>query len=433
MSNYNLGAGMNEKVLNEMAGEIYSACYPTLFKGSVAVNKFNVATVDWDVTEAPVFDLKPSANALKRLKNSIDKELEAKDKDLAAGLQAYIEKDVITLRVTVPKIVIRMTATGGKPSPKVTGSVWVDCQADISIDNILNFAIIDADIDLEGEEMMQWILNTSVLPMVKDHLNKTVLKGIPLPRLSSGDITLSTPAAMMENETLTVFAALSTQGATEPPEGDSQWPADKSFVFADTMLMDMAAMEVLKGVKESGSAGTKILILSFQAGYQVGLKNPRVEIDTGDQVSVTVDAYGGGTVKATLDTGLFKIPVTLGMNITATPKIEAGLSVDEQNRFTVTFDKVQDFHVEIDLRHVPKLIDKFASGIISFLTKPLVKLITGMLKGKQIHVFTIPVIKIAEEGVHAEVFLKELAFNDMTDSGGKKLLTVSGEIDIEKS
>ncbi|NIM17001.1 MAG: hypothetical protein GTO45_33960 [Candidatus Aminicenantes bacterium] len=430
MANYNGGAGLNQQVLNNISKDIYDSVYPTFFKGQVEINNFNIKSVSWDITQAPVFDLNPSQRALAFLKEAVKKEVH--DSTLVNQLESFIDESVITFELSVPKFEVTIETGDGDTSPPVDGSIDVYLQADIDADDKLVASIIKGEVNIQGEPTLVWILNHVVLPVVQDQLNKILLKGVPLPALEFGGVKLSTPAAALENETLLVFAALSSQGTTVPPAPGSAWPQDKFFALSDDVLIETVAAKALESTQKSGSASTKIAILKLEAKYSVGVKNPIVELNTGNKLTVGVDAFGSGSVKVKADFGFWKPSVTLGLGITASPKVNGEVSVDSANNVKVKFVSVDDFKVKLDIANVPDWLDKFISEIISFLTKPIAQLIGKLLTGISFTVYKIPEFEIDENGIKVDILVSDIGISTMTDSGNKKLLTVTGDVEVKK-
>ncbi|UCH94714.1 MAG: hypothetical protein JSV88_31250 [Candidatus Aminicenantes bacterium] len=427
MSNYDCGAGLDQQFLNQVSKELYDACYPTFFSGKVNVGKFEIADVKWDITQAPVFNLNPSEKAISALKDAVSAELD--DMDLVSQLHSYIEDEAITFELSVPAFKVTVETEIGEISPSIQGSIDVYCQAEITVENKLVGSIIKAEINIEGKPILQLILNKVVLPIVEKHLNKTLLKGIELPNLSFEGITLSTPAAFLENQTLVAVSALS--GVTGPPTMGSPWPKDKLFCLGDSAFIETAAGEALKSLHKSGSTGESIGTLYFSAGYNIGISNPRVELRSGNQFSLSVDAYSSGTFKA----GLKYTPFQFSQTITfrASPKITAAISVAASNQVIVTFLSVDDFKVEIDISGIPSWLNKFMSEILSFLTKNISNIIGSMLTGFKFNVFKIPQIEINEEDLHLIIEMSDIGVTTMVDSGNKKLALVSGDVEVKKA
>jgi hypothetical protein len=430
MSNYNGGAGLNQQVLNNLSENIYNSVYPDFFKGQKEINNFNIKSVSWDITRAPVFDLTPSERAKSFLKEQLNQSL--KDATLISQLEAYIDESVITFELSVPAFKVTIETTDGKTSPPIDGSIAVYLQAQINTDDKLTAEITKAEINIDGEPTLVWILNNIVLPEVENQLNKILLQGIQLPELKFGDVALSTPVPVLDNQTLLVFAALSNQGATVPPEPGSAWPQNKFFALSDEILIETVADEVLKKTQKSGSAGTKIAIISFEASYNVGVDNPGIEFAGGSSLAINVDAYGSGSVKVKADFGVWKPSVTLGLGIKASPKVSGAVQVDSSNNVIVKFLSVNDFKVELDISGVPGWLDKFISEIISFLTKPIAQLIGSLLTGISFKVYEIPEFTINEGGIKLDILVSNIGIGTITDSGNKKVLAVTGDVEVKK-
>lgn len=427
MSNYDCGAGLDQQFLNKVSKELYDACYPTFFSGKVNVGKFEIADVKWDITQAPVFNLNPSEKAISALKDAVSAELD--DTDLVSQLHSYIEDEVITFELSVPAFKVTVETEIGEISLSVQGSIDVYCKAEITEENMLVSSIIKAEINIEGEPILQLVLNKIVLPIVEKQLNKTLLKGIELPNLSYEGITLSTPVAFIENQTLVAVSALS--GVTAPPAEGSPWPKGKLFCMGDSAFVEAAAVEAVKSLHQSGSIGENIGPLYFNAGYAIGITNPRVELASGNQFSLSVDAYSSGTFTA----GIKFPPLSFSQTITfsASPKITAAISVDASNEVIVTFLSVDDFKVKIHISGIPSWLEKFMSEILSFLTKNIAKIIGSMLTNFKFNVFKIPQIEINEQDLHLIIDMSDIGVTTMLDSGNKKLALVSGDVEVKKA
>ncbi len=191
------------------------------------------------------------------------------------------------------------------------------------------------------------------------------------------------------------------------------------------------AVEAVKSLHQSGSIGESIGPLYFKAGYSIGITNPRVELASGNQFSLGVDAYSSGTFTA----GIKFPPLSFSQTITfrASPKITAAISVDASNEVIVTFLSVDDFKVEIDISGIPSWLKKFMSEILSFLTKNIAQIIGSMLKGYTFNLFKIPQIEINEQDLHLIIEMSDIGVTTMIDSGNKKLALVSGDVEVKKA
>lgn len=305
------------------------------------------------------------------------------------------------------------------------------CQADISDKSKLELSVIKAEATIKADPDLEWIVNNIVLPEVEDQINAALLKGIDIPPLTFKGVTLATPVVALQSQTLLGFAALSTNGATQPPVPGSSWPQGQVFVLASPATIDVALAAVLAGTQKSGTAGTSIGPLSFSASYTIGVSDPDVGLKGGDQLSVGVDASGGGSVQAKLDL-FWKPKVTLGLSITASPDVTAQVTIDGSNDVIIAFKTVNKFDVKIDIPGIPSWLEKFASHIISFLTSQLAKFIGIFLTGLSFKVFSISPISIEEDGVSLQIDLKNLAVSTFTDVGGVKTLSLGGTLDVEK-
>ncbi len=144
-----------------------------------------------------------------------------------------------------------------------------------------------------------------------------------------------------------------------------------------------------------------------------------------------VEAYGGGTLYAKL----WPFPAaSLGITIKASPVVSAQVSVDESNNVKVKLLSVNDFKVEIDIPGMPGWLKKFISDIISFLTGPIVELISNLILQtiSSFVVYKIPEFTIDIEGKKLDILVSGIDISTMADSGNKKLLTVIGEVEVKK-
>ena len=430
MSNYNCGTGLDEQILNETIKEVYNAVYPAYLKGEIDVKQFEIDHINWDINEVPFFNLDPSMKGKTLLIEKMEETF--KDKSVQAMLRKSIDESVITFELTIPSFVVTITSQGGSTSPPVQGSILVYVQGEISEENKLAVNIIKTEISISGEKVLTWILNNIALPLIEKQVNDILLKGIALPDLDFGVVALAPPTISLENKCLTAYAAEVQTGATVSPNPGTAWPKDKIFVVADEEIVNNVITNVVEQIHEGDTVSQKILIFTFSAGYEIGLKNPTVVFDGGSRLTVGLSAFGSGPVKAEANFGFWKPSVTLSMGISALPKITADVIVDSNNNIKVKFIRVDDFKIDIDLPGVPSWLDEIISTIISTVTSSITKLIGSMLTGITIDLYKIPEITIAEPDINVDISLKEIGIDTMNDKDGKKLLAITGQCDVEK-
>ena len=55
---YNVLAGMDNTMFNNVINQVYTAIYPQLFKGKIDINSSNVSTIEFDMNKSPTVNLR---------------------------------------------------------------------------------------------------------------------------------------------------------------------------------------------------------------------------------------------------------------------------------------------------------------------------------------------------------------------------------------
>lgn len=436
MGNYNAIAGISEENLNRLAAQVYENLYKSskLFKDTRIFDKVLLYSVSYDVTNAPVFTLTPSSEAMEKLMEAVNGL--SNDQESLLEFRKFIEEGAVTFSVDVPSVNLSVVLIKGKePIIDLKASITAGCSVEINNEGKVIPRIISAKMKLPGYELIEKALNDIALPVIVELVNNFVSKGFTLPLLKLAGAEFSHPLARIENKTLVTYASLKNMGPTVLPESQT-WPHDKTFSYFDKYIAECATATALVTTQKSGTAGIdlpiipKISYLMLRASYICGVKDPIFDFKEGIETGNTFTAYGGGKLSIQI-TGLPAI--TASFTVSATPTASSVLRLSD-GQLIYSLQHINDFkvYIDLDLSLLPLLpfIKKMINDSLSFILKPFAQLIGEILHGLTVKICNIKPIEFDIAGVKMAIFLANdtIATNIGPDS--KKLVSVEGMLAV---
>ena len=167
--------------------------------------------------------------------------------------------------------------------------------------------------------------------------------------------------------------------------------------------------------------------LEVDAWYDIGIEDAHYTFNPDNSVSVSVTAYGGGGADAKC--GILKGSPKL--KISAQPKATGKICIDS-NVVIVRFESIDDFKVNLEIWGIPHWMEKAVSGMISFFTERISRLIGQLLKGLQIPLYSIPKISFTIDDVTLDVNLVNQLLSVVTGPGNKILAVVKSDPQVNQ-
>lgn len=418
MANYDAVAGVDQKTLNALIASIYKVVYPNAFKGSIPVEKFNIASVDYDIQTAPVITLAPSA--LVRDMRSPHLEAALSGDSLRAAL---VEAAQSSFTVEVNPIAVTINYDD-QPPTVTSGSIQAGGEVQTDPDGTLTMTILNGEIVIPDDQIVTEILNKVFVQMLISYLNEHVLNPIQIPPLDFKDVKLSMPMVLTQNYAALAFLVLQP-GQVVPPDPGT-WPADRVFIGSDAPLLDAVANAVLPGEHGdwSWSCDIGICDLKLGANYDASLIDAHFDLTPDPGSSVTCSLTASASVNFSAKCGIFSD--TFGALATARPTVTASVSAIG-SEVCVTFEDLGKVHFHFEFRGVPWWLTTYVCELIANALAPvLAAVITSILKGYRFPVFTIPLIPVTIAGISFTIQLTQLALSTIAAPDGKALLTVTG-------
>jgi phospholipase C len=393
--------------------------YPVGFKGSLDETRFGYERVDYDMVKPPRFDFEPSREAVHTLFEEAADEPAMRDE-----MRRWLETEAILLQIEFPAVELRLFKHyDDEAAVVVHGSVSGLCQVTSTARGI-HIELSTLEIHCEDHA-----IDEKVLREVADKLLPGInafLKGVTLPAVEVPGARLSPPVVSLTSQILLAAFARESHGAPVPPSALPSAPKGKQFLGLSQPLIEAAATEIFKTYKADDKAETDLAGVHFWAEYWLGIKNPKATFEGQNQISFALDAYGAGKVGAKK----WKLTASMGLSITASPRATGTVRVDAHDVVQVTLNRVDDFKVQIDLDHVPKWLNWATSQIISWLAKPIAKLIGSSLSGLTIPVSRINPVSIPVSGLK-QVVVSFSQVDLVIGTADKPLLVGEGYAKVE--
>ena len=388
MSNYDLLLGADQAAFNRFIADLYHGVYPIGFKGSLDEGKLGYERVDYDITKPPRFDFDPSREAIHALLEEATDEPAIRD-----DMRRWLETEAVLLQIDFPAVELRLFE-------HYDDDVFVTARCSVSglcqvTSTARGMRVELATLEIHCQDPR---IDEKVLREVADRLLPGInmfLEGVTLPGVEVPGAKLTPPIVSLTNQILMAAFVRESHGAPAPPSAFPSAPKGKQFLGLSQPIIEAAATEILKTYSAADKSETDFAGVHFWAEYWLGMKNPKAAFVGQNQISFALDAHGTGKVGAKK----WGLTASMGLTITASPQVTGAVRVVAHNVIQVVLDHVDDFKVQIDLDHVPKWLNWATSQIISWLAKPIAKLIGSSLSGLAIPVSRINPVSIPITGL----------------------------------
>jgi hypothetical protein len=427
MTNYDIAAGLDEATLNELVGQLHQKIYPSVLRGSFYVGALGIASVGFDIDEAPTARLVPSSAARTQLKAEFDnlafggQKLKLSDEDRAALLELAAQA---SFELTAPSVKLNINySSGGEPTVFVA-SLDADLTVVTSTSggaDTLTAEIVRATVTIPKDPDFAEVLNRVFVPQLILYLNENLLRPIQVPLLQFGSLTVSLPAPAVQTPNLVAYSALGTAQPDVPPP--SAWPSGCVFIGTDAAALT-AAVGCLFPI--GPSEGFNFKIISGSVGAQI--KKPSAVVISGDgSVTATIEASAWANLKVRVVIKDFTFGPTATAGLTATMKPSV---VHNQLKLTIVGCPIPtfDFHWGVIPRPIEWLVKPLLNKLAEALNSVLGPLINDALAIPPIPVHRIPTIAFTIGGTEANVVVEQAATSARKE--GNSLLLVNAQMGI---
>lgn len=329
---FDLAAGLSESSLNDMISRAYKAIYPDFLRDSVTVNKDQIATVDYDIQEAPTVSLLPSLLAKNHVKSGITKHLKdlkidtTKVKDKSALLD-IASSATFTGSLSKVSLAINWTNKTKKPT-KITASLCL--HATVIVDaskSTFSVKLLNGTVDVNGSTVLNDLLNNLFVPLFLNYIQQR-LKPMRIPVIKYKSLMLSTPLPVIQQNHATAFSSLGSTPSTIP--SPMPWPNDGAYIAVDAAAIK-AATGLVFPIGPQGNFQWKI----FSGHIGATINQPSdITINSNGTVGVTIPMNISCQLTATIS----GFHVSFGPSATATPTIEFRFAVDDNEIKIVPID-----------------------------------------------------------------------------------------------
>ncbi|MEI9918536.1 MAG: hypothetical protein WDO14_07015 [Bacteroidota bacterium] len=206
--NFDLAIGVSGTELNSASQAVYSALYPGIFTGSQVVNYQGLSfNVQWDVKNAPVFDLSTQVDPSIHL-NAL------KEKAMASNPQAIQSLDLTALAAAIPSFqvsfpLVNITLSGAT-SVTLPMTLTASCTVQIT-NNAVAFNVSQVTAPPLQDPVQNYLVQNIVLPQILK-ISQNLFSGITIPPLSVDGVNLSSPSVGIVNNAVIAAANLQQSG-----------------------------------------------------------------------------------------------------------------------------------------------------------------------------------------------------------------------------
>lgn len=412
-------AGTDDKALNVLSEAIHRGCHEEVFKGSISIGQLGIASVDYDMTQAPRFAIYDPATIVDPLLRRLF-ELLLGIANGAPYLVAHVER--VTLAVTLQNGERYATDT----------SMLLGAVVRFNPDRSLTLVFAAGLVSFPPSRDIEGALNLVFIPLLRDHLNEKVLGHIRIPPLRLFDVEFAAPILATRYPHLLAATALPPD-LSELPPASSRWPADKVFLGVDAHALNAvgkAALERL-GIRDKWEYNERLEVchLHLEAHYDVTLHNPRFILTPSGGNRYTVRIELGGRASFQFRCGIFHWTPTATASGSAAAT--ADVSVDARNHVIVTFRSLDAFSLRWHVSGIPHwILERELEAILDLLSLAARPVVERILRGHAFDVYAIPTLRPTIAGKTFEITLRELALGAMADGDEKPLVLATGTASV---
>lgn len=313
MSAFDAAIALSQSELNMAVAAIYNKVYPNAFKGSQAVNQLGIDSVEWNVAQAPVFNLSPPAQqaALTAFKNNLKASGNLYNTGLnEADAHALLDNSLPTFALDLPQVVMTLVPQTGTPFPIVLTNVTAQCFISVSGSTIsLNPQNVTAD--PLPDPTNEFFVKLVILPQLTTAL-QSLLSGLTIPPFQLNGISFSYPSVNIVDGYIIAAVNLAAKGAPAAPGGGNWTGAGFSMLLSQD-LVQANASSLGKNFGDSGKGGSHWA--GYDWSYNLSLVNPSVSITPSGGVDVGFSLSGSVAAEAYI----VYIPIGIGYTASAVP------------------------------------------------------------------------------------------------------------------
>jgi hypothetical protein len=420
---FDLAIGVSANELNTASQTFYTELYPSLFTGEQNNTYKGIAyTVNWDVKNAPVFNLSASADsavrvaALQRRAQSYKKEeslTAVKNLSALAGAAPSFQVNFPLVNVTL----------GGGITVTLPLPLTADCTIAIS-GNTLSFEVNQVTTPPITDPVQNYLVQNIVVPQILA-IAQSLLGGITIPPLSVSGINLSVPSVGIVNNCIIAAANLQASGTPPPPDGSIPWPTSPFFALLGQNIVQQGMINAMASAtnrfSDSGSGGDSWA--GYNWSYGLYLTNPSTSIQG---TAINVNFNLSGSVSGGVEVVWVPLSLSFNANTDPDPDVTLGVSVNG-NTVTLVTDGMNVFTIVVTPgSSVPDwVLGWLISAIIDAVVSSVTPLITQFLKGISVAGFNIPTYSATVSGKTIT-----LTPNNLQATNVAGYLTMVGQISI---
>lgn len=415
---YNLVSGFDGETLNKVAGSIYQACYPRLFKGDMPIGDGALLSVAYDMSTQPILSLGHGKEvrdtlhqAAVQLKNSLGLE----------GLTAEQLTDSVSVTALVRDFKLSVQLQD-KPLVEVSSTLTLGGALRANVNSSLSLELTLSSLSIPGFEWLEELLRPTFLPALLNILNTEILSHIAIPALEFEDVRLAMPVVATRNAHALAATTRLPDFPAPPPEGN--WPRDKVFAGIDATLLEAVAIAALKKFAPHDTWAASSSGFSIDARYGVSFDAVHFDIkpDGGNSyhVQIQVNAGAGFTIDPPI-LPKFSLGASAYGNIGATAAIE----INEEGDINVRITSIDPVILMWQIDSIPSWMQAPIMSMFNLFTSVVANAVAQSLRGITFKLYSVPEIEATIAGKTFGISFKDMQLGSIADSRGKALLLAS--------
>lgn len=435
MANADMIVALTQDALNTASASIYKSAYPKLFTGTFPYTSQNPPislTVLWDVKQAPVLDLSPSAAARAAVDDYFQHHLQAIAPNgvNAHALAAAMLIPRPNFSARLPEIVLTIKTAGQADASLTLKDVTAYCYVQVANGQV-TLTPVQLTADHDPDPLRDLLIQKFLLPELLSLLT-THLSGIVIPRLSIEGLQFSVPSLSIDQGHIVAAANLAPKGAPAPLTGVNWTNARYSALLSQDALQAAIAFglsQVRPSLHDSDRQTTAGF--GYYWGYNCTPGNPRVALVNGTQLDITLplsaSVWGGGIVPLIGDIGVdYAASVVPDPEFVCAPAI-----VGNQVHFNVMTVNTVVVILTPQGSVSEAILGWMLDGIVNAVTVSLSATFTTFVRSIPIPPVTIPTLSPVVAGVTFNIAPANLALssvNGMLAVGGDLAVTVRAPV-----
>lgn len=364
---FDVAVGVNQQQLNACSQQLYGNI-PNLFQGSGSDPKYPGITMTWQATQAPLFNLSPTAASVAALRETAVSNTTEEHAELLnePAFQAALA-NAPAFDVNFPNLQIILKQADNEQTV-LNLNVTLGCLLSVSGGN-LQLAASSATYQPLKDPIEDFFARSLVMPQLLASANKA-LAGLSIPPPDMPGIQLSPIAATIQNGAIIAVTNLINNGPASIPSGYS-WPSSSFFA-----LLSQPALQAVTNVAISsssnyagkGEVGSSVGGADYH--YSINITHPTVRISGND---IVMDFGVNGNVGAKVTVLWVPIGVNYDVEGGPAPEATAALQPAGGNHMNIIARSLNAF--TFLLKPSGSIIEK----IISAITWPITQAITAVV------------------------------------------------------